>query len=184
MYGLVNKAIQELICQRFGEPTWERIRKEAGVAIESFVSMQAYPDELTYALVGAASRELGLPVPALLEAFGQHWVHYTGKAGYGELMGIAGTSFVEFLQELDNMHGRVALTFPQLRPPSFECTEIGPRSLRLHYHSTREGLAPMVLGLVRALGEVFGVQGLVIEHEVRRDAGADHDEFAIRWSEA
>ena len=184
MYGLVNKAIQELICQNHGQDTWERIRKAAGVSLESFVSMQAYPDELTYELVGAASRELSLPVPALLEAFGQHWVHYTGKAGYGELMGIAGTSFVEFLQELDNMHARVAMTFPKLRPPSFECTDIGPRSVRLHYHSEREGLAPMVLGLVRGLGEIFAVEGLVVEHDVRRDSGADHDEFAIRWGEA
>jgi len=181
MYGLVNKAIQELICHNHGQPTWDRIREAAGVPVESFVSMQAYPDEVTYALVGAASRELGLPVPALLEAFGQHWVHYTGKAGYGELMRIAGTSFVEFLQELDNMHGRVAMSFPQLRPPSFECTDIGPCSVRLHYYSTREGLAPMVLGLVRGLGEVFGVEGLVIEHDVRREDGADHDELAIRW---
>jgi hypothetical protein len=183
MYGLVNKSMQDLVTTRFGAETWTRIRREAGVEHEAFVSMQAYPDAITYDLVKAASRELDIPVPNLLEAFGEHWVHDTGRQGYGDLMWLAGKTFVEFLQELDNMHGRIALTFPALTPPSFECTDVAPGQVRLHYHSTREGLAPMVVGLIRGLAGVFGLTGLAIEHDVRRSEGADHDEFFVRWGE-
>lgn len=38
MYGLVNRAVEELVCTRFGEATWEAIRIESGVDIEVFVS--------------------------------------------------------------------------------------------------------------------------------------------------
>jgi len=183
MYGLVNKSMQDLVTERFGAGTWMRIRRAAGVDHEAFVSMQAYPDTVTYALVQAASRELDIPVPNLLEAFGEHWVHDTGRQGYGDLMRLAGKSFVEFLQELDNMHGRVAVAFPALTPPSFECTDVAPGQVRLHYHSTRDGLGPMVVGLIRGLAGVFGLTGLVVKHEVRRSDGADHDEFLIRWCE-
>lgn len=31
MYGLVNKAIEELVCSRFGEETWETVG--VGVAL-------------------------------------------------------------------------------------------------------------------------------------------------------
>ena len=31
MYGLVNAAIQELVCNKFGEDKWNQIKKMAGV---------------------------------------------------------------------------------------------------------------------------------------------------------
>ena len=55
MYGLVNKAVVDLVVSKFGEDTWNAIKKKAEVDIDVFVSMDGYPDELTYKLVGAAS---------------------------------------------------------------------------------------------------------------------------------
>ena len=71
MYGLVNCAIQDLVTSKFGEDTWERIRSRAGVTSPRFVAMSAYPDEITYALVGAASEELHLTPAQILETFGE-----------------------------------------------------------------------------------------------------------------
>jgi hypothetical protein len=145
--------------------------------------MEGYPDEVTYALVQAASVELDVPVARLLEAFGEHWIHYTAHEGYGALMHLAGSTFVEFLQELDNLHCRVAVSFPDLIPPSFDCTDIENQSVRLHYRSKRPGLAPMVIGLLRGLGGAFKLSGVTIKHDIRREDGADHDEFQVRWDE-
>ena len=55
MYGLVNKAIEDLAIAVGGKEAWGQIKEEAGVDLVAFVSMDAYPDELTYSLVGAAS---------------------------------------------------------------------------------------------------------------------------------
>ncbi len=180
MYGLVNKAIEDLVCARFGEETWEAIKRKADVDIEVFVSMDAYPDDVTYKLVAAASEVLGLSAEALLEAFGEYWVLYTGREGYGELLKMAGDSLPTFLQNLDSLHARVGLTFSQLKPPSFRCTDIREDSLRLHYYSDRPGLTPMVIGLLKGLAAMFNTE-IDVTHVAGRDNGHDHDEFLVKF---
>lgn len=179
MYGLVNRAIEELMRKTHGDATWEKIKERAGVDIEVFVRMDAYPDDITYRLIGAASEILGQPPEALLRAFGEYWTLYTGSEGYGALLDAAGGSLQETLTNLNDLHVRVGLMYPQLKPPSFRCTDVTAKGLVLHYFSERSGLAPMVIGLVEGLGKRFGQQ-LEIERLTRREAGDDHDSFAIR----
>ncbi len=110
--------------------------------------------------------------------FGEYWVLYTAKEGFGEMLKMAGDDLCTFLRNLDNLHTRIGLSFPQLQPPSLKCTDIQADSMRLHYYSTRSGLAPMVIGLVKGLGKRFNEE-LDINQTVNRDQGADHDEFFI-----
>ena len=69
MYGLVNKAIEDLVVSNFGEDKWEAIKAKAGVDVEVFVSNEAYPDDITYNLVGAASEENPTSVSGKVEQF-------------------------------------------------------------------------------------------------------------------
>lgn len=180
MYGMINIAIEELVRRSHGAATWDAIRLKAGVADETFVKMQSYPDELTYQLVEAASSVLGITPPQVLEAFGEHWVLYTAQEGYGDLLAMGGATMPEFLEKLENLHTHVALGFPQLRPPSFWCTDVSPASLRLHYQSTRPGLGPMVIGLLRGLGKLYKTRTRVT-HDRTSGNGADHDEFLVQF---
>jgi hypothetical protein len=122
-----------------------------------------------------------VPAGDLLEAFGEYWTLYTARKGYGNILALAGSTFVDFVQHLDHLHAHVAMSFPELRPPSFWCTDVTDGSLRLHYRSTREGLAPMVVGLLRGLGKMFDT-AITIEHVADRARGADHDEFQIGFT--
>ncbi|MEY3142352.1 MAG: hypothetical protein RLY21_845 [Planctomycetota bacterium] len=182
MYGLINKAVEGLVRSKFGDSTWDRIRTRAGLPDEPFLSMEQYDDRTTYDLVAAASAELGAPAEAILEEFGLYWIRYTAEAGYGELMKSAGRTLPEFLRNLDQMHTRVKLAFPQLRPPSFAVNDETATSLTLHYYSERPGLAPLVVGLLKGLGERFKLT-LAIEHRRIEDA-TPHDAFIVRWTEA
>jgi hypothetical protein len=89
-----------------------------------------------------------------------------------------GRTLPEFLGNLDAMHARLSLSMPHLEPPSFVCEQTGPNQLRLEYYSHRRGLAPMVLGLIDGLGEVFGLE-VRTKQVLRAGDGADHDEFTI-----
>lgn len=182
MYGLVNKAIEDLVRSKFGEETWLQIKTKAEIQEEVFISMEAYPDDLTHRLVKAASEVLGLSKTQIMQAFGEFWVKYTATEGYGELMDASGDTLPEFLENLDNLHARVGISFPQLQPPSFECTEAEENALHLHYHSEREGLAPMVMGLVKGLGDRFDTDVNIVQTHSRED-GADHDIFMIQYQE-
>jgi Haem-NO-binding len=180
MYGLVNKGIEDLVVSRFGEPSWEAIKKQAGVDVDAFVSMEAYSDEVTYKLVGAASEVLGIPAHTVLETFGEFWILFTAGEGYGPLLDIAGKDLASFLQHLDEMHTRVGVALPKLQPPSFWCTDVTPGTIRLHYRTHRRGLAPLVIGIIKGLGRRFETEVDVV-HVARREAGADHDEFLVTY---
>ncbi len=175
MYGLVNKAVVDLVCTKFGKDTWDKIKQKADVDIDVFVSMDAYPDDITYRLVGAASEVLKLPPEAILEAFGEHWVLYTAAEGYGPMLDASGATLREFLMNLDALHARVALTLSELRPPRFRLVDIDHNTMLLEYRSTRQGLAPMVIGLLRGLGVKFKTP-----IDVTHARKPEHDEFTIR----
>ena len=64
MYGMVNKAVEDMVCMQFGEPVWEDIKSCAGVEIDVFMSNEAYPDKMTFQLVNAASEVLKIPAEA------------------------------------------------------------------------------------------------------------------------
>lgn len=179
MYGMVNKAVEDLIVTRFGPEAWQDVRQRAGVD-QDFVNMNQYPDEVTVNLVAAASARLGLPPATILEEFGLHWIRYTAHAGYGDLLRLAGGSFISFLQNLDALHARVGLSFPHLAPPSFRCTDLTPHSVVLHYHSTRSGLAPLVIGLIKGLGQMFRTR-VTITQTAHKGETSDHDTFFIEY---
>ncbi|MHC4850985.1 MAG: heme NO-binding domain-containing protein [Planctomycetota bacterium] len=179
MYGLVNKAVEDLVTTRFGTHAWEDIAKRAGVEDVGFISIDPYPDEITYALLAAASRVLETPVEQLLEDLGEHWTHYTAREGYGDLLGISGESFHSFLESMDSLHTRIALSFPKLKPPAFECERKDDGDLLLHYHSERPGFTPMVKGLLKGLADMFEAD-VIIEQIAAKADGEDHDVFLIK----
>lgn len=180
MYGLVNKAVEDLVSKNFGVDKWEEIKSKAAVKEASFTSMQSYPDHVTYDLVGAATEVLGLTAEQILEAFGEYWVLYTAQEGYGDMLDKAGKSLPEFLKNLDALHVRVGNVMPELQPPSFECSDETSNSLHLHYYTERAGLSPMVLGLVKGLGKRFNTPCEVEQIAVMGEA-EDHDIFKVTW---
>lgn len=180
MYGMVNKAIEQMVVMHHGEDAWERIKVKAGTDIEVFISNEPYPDDLTYSLVAAASDVLLVPQEELLYAFGEHWILHTAMESYGGLMRAAGRSIGEFLGNLPNFHARVSMIFPKLRPPHFECSDITDHSLNLHYHSDRPGLQAFVVGLMNGLGKMFKTPVQVTQTQFKSQ-GHTHDVFLVTW---
>ena len=180
MYGLVNQAVQGLVQSGFGEEAWQRIRIKAGLGSDVFLSMESYDDAITYGLVDAASEVLELATDEVLHAFGIYWVLEIAKKSYAELMEAAGSTFPEFLSNLDQLHSRVQTPFPDLPPPSFRADRIAPGKLRLHYYSGRDGLEPFVLGLLVGLGTYFGV-AVNAELETSKAEGGSHAEFLVTY---
>ena len=60
MYGIVNKAIQGLVVENFGEEAWLKIKQKSGVTHDVFLSNEPYPDEDTYTLAITAGEVLGM----------------------------------------------------------------------------------------------------------------------------
>ncbi|MEM9131583.1 MAG: heme NO-binding domain-containing protein [Actinomycetota bacterium] len=160
---MVNRAITDLVISTKGEAAWEAVCARAGLDIRSFDNTRTYDDAITYDLVAAAAAELDLDPATVLEAFGRHWILFTGREGWGPLFAMAGDSLETFVEGLDGLHARVVATMPQCRMPSFAVERAADGALLVDYRSDRDGLAPMVLGLLNGLAEHFG-ESWRIEH--------------------
>lgn len=172
MYGLVNKAIEDLITERYGLESWLKVCHVAGYDDNGFIGLKSYPDELTFRLVHAASEVLDANPDSLLEAFGEYWVLYTGTKGYGQLMDMAGKTFPDFVKNLDFLHHRVSNMMPQLAPPFFSTLNETDESLRLMYRSHRKGMLPMLKGLIKGLAVKFEIDcTLEVDSIVETESG-------------
>jgi len=183
MYGMVNRAVRDMVLARFGTEAWTRIHTKA-VAPAEFEKMQAYDDDVTYRLVGAAAEVLDLPAETVMRTFGVYWVVETAEKGYGPLLALWGNSFPEFLSNLDGLHARVAETFAGLKPPSFEVTTLEDGVLEVRYRSHRPGLAPFVVGLIEGVGERFDTKVDVTLVHSRAEDGGDADVFRVGYGSA
>lgn len=179
MYGMVNEAMRQMVRETHGDAAWDRIRRRAGCEVESFVRMDSYDDGVTYRLVGAAVEELAVPAERLLHAFGEYWVGFAQAAGYADFFR-ACDSYAGFVRQLDAMHARLELAFPDFRPPQFGCSIESPDRIEVVYRSHRTGLAPFVRGLLVGLGEPFGVVATVeqLAGEPPESGGAE-DRFIV-----
>lgn len=183
MYGMVNQGIRAYIVENAGEDVWQDIVAEAGLDTSEFETMLAYDDSITYKLVGATSQVLGIAANRVLEAFGEYWIDFSASTAIGKLIAFNGETFVEQLDGLNEMHAKIKVSMPHLNPPSFEVEEQLDGAFRIHYRSDRDGLQPMVIGLLKGLAQASGETVTIELHESRMD-GADHDVFLVRMTRA
>jgi hypothetical protein len=180
MYGIVNKAIENLVKYNFGADKWDAVKKRSGVDIDYFLSNEPYNDDITYKLAGAVSEEMNMPIEKVMESFGEWWVIKIGKEKYGSLIQAGGNNLQEFLINLPILHNRVSLIFPNLTPPEFKISDITEKSLCVHYYSKRIGLQEFVRGLLIGIGKMYETP-VIIELLESRDNGKNHEIFKVNW---
>jgi hypothetical protein len=180
MYGIVNKAIEELIKENYGIEVWERIKKRSNISVDFFISNETYDDCITYDLAGAVAVELKTDLSEVLISFGEYWVLKTGRQKYGALLEAGGSTLKEFLCNLPNFHNRIMLMYTHLTPAEFMVSDVSDRTLHIHYYSKREGLQDFVRGLLQGLGKMYNTP-VSIELLQSRDQQADHEIFKVNW---
>jgi hypothetical protein len=180
MYGIVNRAIEDLIVHHHGQVVWEAVKTRSGVNVEFFLSNEPYDDSITFQLAIAASEELNQPLSEILIAFGEWWVLKTGMEKYGGLMHAGGENLREFLLNLPMFHNRIMLIYPKLTPPEFKVEAVEDDVIDVHYFSNRQGLQDFVRGLLQGLGKMYAVDVSITLLQSRID-GATHEVFRISW---
>lgn len=180
MYGLINQALKDLVLAKAGAPAWRTICHSADIKAEDFEELSPYDDALTYRLVGITAETLNTSPEDILKMFGNHWVTFTASQGYGQIMEIFGRDLRTCLRNLNHMHGHMGAMMPDLHPPRFVVEERSSNAITLHYHSARQGLGPLVVGILEGLSAKFN-EKIEIAH-VPKDRRSDHDEFDILFT--
>ena len=180
MYGIINKSIEELVVEKFGEEKWELIKTRSGIEVDYFISNEPYDDKITYLLAGAISEEMNVPLDQVLFLFGEWWILKTSIEKYGSLMKAGGSNLKMFLSNLPQFHNHIMLMYPKLTPPEFKVSGIEENSINIHYFSKREGLKDFVHGLLSGLGKLHETDVDITLLE-SRDAGDNHEVFKVSW---
>lgn len=174
MYGLVSKAIYEMVCDRFGEDIWRAICQRAGIPVNAFLSLEACHDDLTYRLVQAASEVLNLSSVQIMQAFGEFGAQYAASKNCKEALESSISMPSEFLENLDELHTQVNLTFSQSYAFSPKREELGEDSPILHYRSTRREFALIVVSLMRGLDAGLNAEVAAVQTHGKEEE-RDHD---------
>jgi hypothetical protein len=175
MYGMIHRAARDMVRKEASEAVWDRILKQSALKDDDFVSALAYPDDLTFRLIGAVASEMGLSVDEALVRFGRYWIEFANSSAYSPLMMMAGDNLLDFCENLDRMHASIMVSLPDVDVPSFRVIEARGETLRIVYISSRTGLEPFVIGLFEGLLTHFGQTG-----QVRCDGPKDEGiEFTV-----
>lgn len=160
-----------------------RDRNEAGIEMDgNFLIRHIYPDQLTFRLVAAAEKILGLELPVILELFGGYFYDFCIESGYEPLLRVLGSTPIAFLENLDALHDHLASVYPGMRAPSFHCTKLDHKSTILHYYSERDGFEPIVIGIVNELFRKLLKRDISVTLRSLKQpdvSGRDHSQFLI-----
>ena len=123
----------------------------------------------------------GLDHSTLLEMFGEQFLHWCAEYGQSQTLKLLGRSLQDFLGNLDSLHDHVSTLYPQMVAPSFRCSPgRRPGEFLLHYHSQREGLEPLVTGLVKAIAREYYKTEVKIGLLAKKgEEGSDHSVFSV-----
>lgn len=163
MYGLINRAIQCFLRDTYGPAVWVAIAREAGLGVESFEPMLPYEPSSTTALIDAASAMLIRPRDSVFEDLGIYLASHNNIPALRRLLRFGGVTYVDFLHSLEELPGRARMALPELRLPQIEVIDLSSSDFSLVVQAPIPGTADVLVGILRAMADDYGVLCLV-EH--------------------
>lgn len=170
MHGLVNRAIQCFLRDTYGPEFWAEVARDARLGFDSFEPMLIYDIAQTEAVITAATRRLARSRDALFEDVGTYLVSHRTTEPLRRLLRFGGVTFADFLYSLDDLPDRARLALPELDLPKLHLIDMSPHRFRLVCTSPIAGMGHVVVGLLRAMADDYGVL-VLLEHHGDRPEG-------------
>lgn len=158
MHGLINRSIQHFLRDTYGSALWDAVVHTADLPPQGFEALLTYDDEVTDAMVLAASARLGKPRDALLEDYG---IYLARREGLRRLLRFGGADFVDFLYSLEELPGRIRLAVPDLVITDMALCHPSPGQFRLDIRDGPQGFVHVMSGVLQAIADDFGALALI-----------------------
>lgn len=155
MYGMIHKAVRDMVVESYDDETWQSIARQAGIEDKHLLSLNIYDDILVYRMVETAAERLGKTTEQILEGFGKYFIRGTISGDYKNLIRTYGQSSFELLGNLNKLHSTIKSTFTGFSPPVFNLRMIDDSTAEVEYISKRAGLSPFVRGLILGLADFY-----------------------------
>ncbi|GMT21494.1 hypothetical protein PFISCL1PPCAC_12791, partial [Pristionchus fissidentatus] len=160
-FGFVHESIRQLMLRKYGEVLWSSVVTRSGFeAGKENIVNHYYKDSDTYLLVDSVSVITKMTREQVWEMYGGFLIEYTMEMGWDELVRSMSPNLKGFLDNLDSLHYFIdhVVYKANLRGPSFRCEENQDGTITLHYFTGRQGLYPIVRGVIREVARrVFDI---------------------------
>jgi hypothetical protein len=153
MKGIVFTEFLELVEEKFGLEIVNQIIEGCELDTDGvYTSVGTYSHKDMFKMVVKLSELKGIPVPDLLEIYGEYFFDTLSK-GYPQFMDQP-NSF-RFLESIDNyIHPEVLKLYPEAELPSFEAKISGKNEMTLLYKSSRK-MSDFAVGLIKGATNYF-----------------------------
>lgn len=147
MKGVVFTELLEMVESRFGMDVVDAVLDDAELPSGgSYTAVGTYDHQEVFLIVETLSRRLGVPVPDLLQAYGEHLFGRFAVMYPHFFRGVVGT--FDFLSTIEcHIHVEVRKLYPDAELPHFQAERDGDRALVLVYSSARP-LGDFARGLI------------------------------------
>ena len=154
MKGIVFTEFLELVEDKFGIQTVQKIIDECELATGGvYTSVGTYDHKEMFQMVGKLSEIQDIPVPDLLEYYGEFFFSVLSSS-YPQFL--KKHDLFTFLGTIDGyIHPEVLKLYPDAELPKFTAQEVGDDKMNLVYESTRK-MANFAVGLIRGAATHFG----------------------------
>lgn len=171
MRGIMFTSFLEMVEADFGYVIVDKIIESSDLASEGiYTSVGYYEDEEFEQLLANLSAEVSIDAQVLLITFGKH-LFTTLLDGYAVFF----TAFDNVLDFLSAMNSYLRVDgmklYPDMTPPSFECTTYEDGSLELVYSSERK-LSFVVKGFIEKMIVYYGTPYKLEMEEIGTDGRA------------
>jgi len=141
-----------------------------------------HSDDISFSLMAATWKVLGLDAATALHLFGRHFVRFTLRSGHAAFLKSQGPTLPSLLSNVNSLHTCLERDHPNARFPFLEvvCNELDD-SLDLTYLSSRSNLKMLVVGIVEEIGlRLFGLDVIFTERPLQADL-LPYKERAAAW---
>ena len=164
MHGIIFSELKKFVTAKAGPQAWKNLVEDpqSGAKRTSYLVTETYPDAELVGIVQAGSKALGVPVPALLESFGEFIVPDLANI-YAALIKPQ-WGLLDLLENTETViHHTVRLKNPGAAPPKLQCSRLKPDQVVILYTSERK-LCPVAKGIIKGLADLYKEKVEIAEH--------------------
>jgi hypothetical protein len=171
MKGIVFTEFLEMVEARFSPSLADQIITAANLPSGgAYTAVGTYDQGEMWSLVIELGKASGIPVPQLMQDFGERLFHRLAVGYPGFFQGVAAT--FDFLQSLETVvHGEVRKLYPDAELPRFDVSERSADRMVMVYRSTRH-FADLAQGLLRGCAAHFGERFDIAREDLPTDRGS------------
>ena len=179
MYGVIFDFLRDYVIERHGgKETWKTLLVATGKSPHKiYFPVTEYADKEIVDLAVKAAHALNLPVPVVLEDFGNFVGHKLVSFYHMYVKSKDWRTFDVIENASSNIHHAIHRHNPRRKPPKIIADKKSNDEIIVHYQSPRK-LCHIVKGIINGLGDHFKEQ-FNIEHPECMHNGAEECVFRV-----